>query len=183
MAQLSGDYRGAPATIAAMPLPAVRLIAAVARDGGIGHRGELLVRIPEDLRRFKRITLGAPIIMGRKTWQSIGRPLPGRLNIVVSRNPSFAAEGAETAGSLDDALRRAQPAPRVHVIGGAELYALAMPIAEQLELTEIDAQFPADAFFPPVDRSRFTLVSREAHEGAEGLRYAFATYKTNDSGS
>jgi dihydrofolate reductase len=77
-----------------MPLPAVSLIAAVARGGGIGHRGQLLVRIPDDLRRFRQITLGAPIVMGRKTWQSIGGPLPGRRNIVVSRNPSFQAEGA-----------------------------------------------------------------------------------------
>jgi len=172
----------APATIAAMPLPAVSLIAAVARDGGIGHRGELLVRIPEDLRRFRQITLGAPIVMGRKTWQSIGRPLPGRRNIVVSRNPSFRAEGAETAASLEEALRRAAPAPRVHVIGGAELYVLALPIADTLELTEVDAEFPADVFFPDFDRSRFALVARAPHETAEGLRYAFATYKKATGG-
>jgi len=166
-----------------MPLPAVSLIAAVARDGGIGHRGELLVRIPDDLRRFRQITTGAPIVMGRKTWHSIGRPLPGRRNIVVSRNPSFRAEGAEVTRSLEEALRCAAPAPRVHVIGGAELYALAVPIADTLELTEIDAEFPADAFFPAFDRSRFRLIAHEPHETAEGLRYAFATYKKTTEGA
>jgi dihydrofolate reductase len=160
-----------------MPRPVVSLVAAVARDGGIGRDGGLLVRLPDDLRRFKQITLGAPVVMGRKTWQSIGRPLPGRRNIVVTRDPSFRAEGAETAGSLDAALALAASAPLVHVIGGAELYALAMPIADELQLTEIDAQFPADTFFPAWDRNRFAETAREPRETAEGLRYAFVTYK------
>jgi dihydrofolate reductase len=160
-----------------MPRPAVSLVAAVARDGGIGHRGELLVRIPDDLRRLKAITLGHPVVMGRRTWQSIGRPLPGRRNIVVTRDPSLRAEGAETAASLDDALALAGDVPIVHVLGGAELYALALPIADELQLTEIDAEFPADTFFPVWDRSRFVLAAREPHETADGLRYAFATYK------
>src|SRR6478752_5378853 len=141
------------ATIAAMPRPAVSLVAAVARDGGIGHAGGLLVRLPDDLRRFKQITLGTPIVMGRKTWQSIGRPLPERRNIVLSRDATFRAEGAETVTSLDSALALtlADSAPLVHVIGGGELYALALPIADELQLTEIDGQFPADVFFPPWD--------------------------------
>jgi len=160
-----------------MPRPAVSLIAAVARDGGIGHGGRLLVRLPDDLRRFKQITLGTPVVMGRKTWQSIGRALPGRRNIVVTRDPNFRAEGAEAAPSLDAALALAGSAPLVHVIGGADLYALALPIADELQLTEIDAQFPADTFFPAWDRSRFAEVAREPHETAAGLRYAFVTYK------
>jgi len=160
-----------------MPRPAVSLIAAVARDRGIGHGGGLLVRLPDDLRRFKQITLGTPVVMGRKTWQSIGRALPGRRNIVVTRDPNFRAEGAEAAASLDAALALAGSAPLVHVIGGADLYALALPIADELQLTEIDAQFPADTFFPAWDRSRFAEVAREPHETAEGLRYAFVTYK------
>jgi len=160
-----------------MPRPAVSLIAAVARDGGIGHGGRLLVRLPDDLRRFKQITLGTPVVMGRKTWQSIGRALPGRRNIVVTRDPNFRAEGAEAAASLDAALALAGSAPLVHVIGGADLYALALPIADELQLTEIDAQFPADTFFPAWDRSRFAEVAREPHETAAGLRYAFVTYK------
>jgi dihydrofolate reductase len=139
----------AAATIAVMPRPAVSLVAAVARDGGIGHAGGLLVRLPDDLPRFKRITMGAPIVMGRKTWASIGRALPGRRNIVVTRDPGFRAEGAEVASSLDDALEQAASAGKVYVIGGAQIYALALPIADVLLLTEIDAEFTADTFFPP----------------------------------
>jgi dihydrofolate reductase len=160
-----------------MPRPAISLIAAVARDGGIGHRGELLVRLPDDLPRFKRITLGTPVVMGRKTWQSIGRPLPGRHNIVVSRDADFRAEGADAVASLDAALALAGTAPLVHVIGGAELFALALPVADELQLTEIDAEFPADVFFPAWDKRRFELVAREPHETADGVRYAFSTYK------
>ena len=160
-----------------MPRPAVSLVAAVARDGGIGHAGGLLVRLPDDLRRLKQITLGTPVVMGRKTWQSIGRPLPGRRNIVITRDATFRAEGAETATSLDAALALADSAPLVHVIGGAEVYALALPIADELQLTEIDAQFPADTFFPAWDRRRFAEVAREPRQTAEGLRYAFVTYK------
>ena len=160
-----------------MPRPAVSLVAIVARDGGIGHRGGLLVRLPEDLRRFQQITLGAPIVMGRKTWQSIGRALPGRRNIVVTRDPGLRAKGAETAASLDDALVLAGDVPVVHVIGGAEIYAQALPLADELQLTEVDAEFPADTFFPAWDRRRFVRTAHERHETAEGLRYAFATYK------
>ena len=160
-----------------MPRPAVSLVAIVARDGGIGHRGGLLVRLPEDLRRFKAITLGSPVVMGRKTWQSIGRALPGRRNIVVTRDRGLVAEGAETASSLAEALALAADAQVVHVIGGAEIYALALPLADELHLTELDAEFPADTYFPAWDKGRFALVAHEPHETAEGLRYAFATYK------
>jgi dihydrofolate reductase len=160
-----------------MQRPAVSLVAIVARDGGIGHRGGLLVRLPDDLRRFKAITLGTPVIMGRKTWQSVGRALPGRRSIVVTRDPGFRAEGAETAASLDHALALAGDVPLVHVIGGAEIYALALPIADELQLTELDAEFPADTYFPAWDRSRFALVAHEPRQAADGLRYAFATYK------
>jgi dihydrofolate reductase len=160
-----------------MSRPAVSLVAAVARDGGIGHRGGLLVRLPEDLRRFKQITLGTPVVMGRKTWQSIGRPLTGRRNIVVTRDVAFGPEGAETAPSLDAALALAGSAPLVHVIGGAAVYALAMPFADELQLTEIDAEFPADTYFPAWDRTAWQLVAREPHETADGLRFAFSTYK------
>ena len=160
-----------------MSRPAVSLVAAVARDGGIGHRGGLLVRLPDDLRRFKQITLGTPIVMGRKTWQSIGRPLPGRRNIVVSGDPAFRPDGADAVASIDAALAVAGSTPIVHVIGGAAIYALALPIADELQLTEIEAQFPADTFFPAWERSRFAEVAREPHQTAEGLRYAFVTYK------
>ncbi len=160
-----------------MPRPLVSLIAAVAKGGGIGRAGDLLVRLPDDLPRFKRLTMGAPIVMGRKTWDSIGRALPGRRNIVVTRDRGFRAAGAETVASLDEALAMADSAPRVFVIGGAEIYALALPLADELELTEIDAEFPADTFFPAWDRGQFEQTAREPRENAEGLRYAFVTYK------
>jgi len=160
-----------------MPRPVISLVAIVARDGGIGHSGGLLVRLPDDLRRFKQITLGTPIVMGRKTWQSVGRPLPGRRSIVVTRDPAFRAEGAETVGSLDAALALARSVPLVHIVGGAEIYALALPIADELQLTELDAEFPADTFFPSWDRRRFAEVAREQRETEDGLRYAFVTYK------
>jgi dihydrofolate reductase len=160
-----------------MPRPLVSLIAAVARDGGIGRAGDLLVRLPGDLPRLKRITMGSPIVMGRKTWDSIGRALPGRINIVVTRDRDFRAPGGETAASLDEALDRAADAPRVFVIGGAEIYALALPLADELLLTEVDAVFPADTFFPAWDRQRFVPTAREAHQSPEGVRYAFTTYK------
>jgi dihydrofolate reductase len=160
-----------------MPRPLVSLIAAVARDGGIGHGGDLLVRLPDDLPRLKRITMGAPIVMGRKPWDSIGRPLPGRTNIVVTRDRSFSAPGAETVASLDEALDRAAGATRVFVLGGAEIYALALPLADELLLTEVDAVFPADTFFPPWDRRRFAQTAREPHRSPDGVDYAFTTYK------
>jgi dihydrofolate reductase len=163
-----------------MPRPAVCLIAAVARNGGIGQGGRLLVRIGEDQRRFKQLTLGSPIVMGRGTWDSIGRPLPGRLNIVVTRNPSWQAEGALRAASLDAALALAGAAERVYVTGGADIYALALPLADELDLTEIDAEFPADTFFPAWNRADFRQTSRETHETAEGMRYSFVTYKKLD---
>jgi dihydrofolate reductase len=165
-----------------MPRPAVSRVAIVARDGGIGHRGGLLVRLPEDLRRFKQITLGTPVVMGRKTWQSIGRALPGRRNIVVSRDPVFVAEGAETAASLGEAIERAGDVPTVHVIGGAEIYALALPVADELQLTELDAEFPADTFFPAWDRALFVRTAHEQHVAESGLRYAFSTYRKQQQG-
>ncbi len=160
-----------------MSKPLVCLVAALARDGGIGHRGQLLARIPDDLRRFKQRTIGAPVVMGRKTWQSIGRPLPGRQNIVLSRDPAWHAEGAATATSLADALALEPAAQRVFVIGGADVYALALPIANELELTEIDAEFPADVFFPNWNRADFRQTSRESHETVDGLRYNLVSYQ------
>jgi len=166
-----------------MDRPAVSLVASVARNGGIGRDGGLLVHLPGDLPRFRQLTLGAPVVMGRKTWQSIGRPLPGRRNIVVSRDARWRAEGAEAATSLEAALALAGAVPRLSVIGGAQIYALALPLASTLELTEIDADLEADTFFPAWDRSRFEEVTRELHETAEGVRYSFVTYRRRGPGS
>ena len=160
-----------------MPNPRISLVASVARDGGIGHAGQLLVHLPGDLPRFKRMTMGSPMIMGRKTWDSIGRPLPGRRSIVVTRNPAWQAAGAERAATLEEALKRSGEAERVVVIGGAEIFALALPLAHELELTEIDAEFPADAFFPTWNRADFRQTSSEAQTTPEGLVYRYASYR------
>ena len=160
-----------------MDKPSVYLVAAVARDGGIGCKGDLLARLPDDLRRLKQLTLGSPVVMGRKTWDSIGRPLPGRHNIVVTRNRAWHAEGASAVPSVPAALALAAQAKRIFIIGGAHIYAAALPIADAMELTEIDAVFPADTWFPAWDRSRFSEVARETRAGADGLSFSFVSYR------
>jgi dihydrofolate reductase len=162
-----------------MTAPALSLIAAVARNGAIGKNNELLWSEPEDHRYFRRVTMGCPVIMGRKTWDSLParfRPLPGRRNIVLTRNPAWRAEGAQAVASIGDALALLVDTPKVFVIGGAEVYALALPRADELVLTEIDADLNGDTFFPPWDRSRFTISAREPRVGADGTAYSFVTY-------
>jgi dihydrofolate reductase len=160
-----------------MPRPLVVLVAAVARNGAIGRDNQLLFRISEDLKFFKRSTLGAPIVMGRRTWDSIGRPLPGRRNIVVTRDPAWQAPGAERAGSLRAALALAAEAPRVFVIGGAQIYAEALPLADELLMTEIDADAEGDVSFPPWDRAAFDAAPGDWQVTDQGLRYRWVTYR------
>lgn len=154
------------------------LIVARARHGVIGRDNTLPWRLPEDLAHFKRTTMGAPVIMGRKTWESIGRPLPGRRNIVVSRNAGLRLDGAETASSLEDALRLCVGVEQVFLIGGAQLYAEALPSADRLIVTEIDADIEGDAHFPDIDPQRWIATERERHHSeANGFDYAFVTYE------
>ncbi|MCX8003912.1 MAG: type 3 dihydrofolate reductase [Burkholderiaceae bacterium] len=159
--------------------PRVTLIAAVARNGVIGRDGRIPWHVPGDLPRFKRITLGHPVIMGRRTWESLGRPLPGRRNLVLSRTPGFAPAGAEVFASLEAALAACAEAPEVFVIGGTEVYRAALPAAQRLLLTEIDADVDGDAFFPDFDRSAWRETAREPHAaGADAaFPYAFVTYE------
>jgi dihydrofolate reductase len=155
------------------------LIAAVARHGAIGHDNELLVRIPEDMARFKALTMGHPVVMGRKTWDSIPakfRPLPGRRNLVLSRTPGLQLEGAEVFASLDAALAACAGTETVCIMGGAQIYAEALPLATRLELTEIDADFQADAFFPAWPREQFEQTARQSAVTGAGLPYHFTTY-------
>ena len=162
-----------------MKRPTLALIAAVARNGTIGKDNELLWRESGDQKHFRRVTMGHPVIMGRKTWDSVPerfRPLPGRRNVVITRQPQWQAAGAEVADSLDAALAILTTAPKAFVIGGAEIYALAMPLANELVLTEIEAELPGTAFFPEFDRQAFELRSREAHITSNGVHYSFATY-------
>lgn len=161
-----------------MTPPRLILIAAVARGGAIGRGNELPWHLPEDLKHFRATTQGAPVIMGRRTWESLPprfRPLPGRHNIVVSRDPHWSADGACRAGSLAEARAAAGDAPRVFVIGGAELYRAALPLADELLLTELDLAVPdADAFFPDWRAAGFEEVAREVHRAAPPNHFAFA---------
>jgi len=153
--------------------PELVVIAAVARDRGIGIDNHLPWHLRKDLLRFKATTMGSPIIMGRKTWDSLGRPLPGRRSIVISRNPTLGLEGAEVANSLPEALQLALGAPSAYVIGGEQIYALALPLADRLLLTEVDVQLPADAHFPAWSAEAFEEVSREHHPADADNDYPF----------
>jgi dihydrofolate reductase len=166
--------------MSAMHRPTLSLIAAVAHRGAIGLNNALLWSESEDQKHFRRVTMGCPVVMGRKTWDSLParfRPLPGRRNVVLTRDPQWQAPGAEAVASLEAALDLLRGAPKAFVIGGAEVYALAMPLATELVLTEVDAAFAADAFFPAWEPSQFKCVAREAHVDARGIDYSFATYK------
>lgn len=157
--------------------PRVTLIAAVSANGVIGAGGRLPWRLPEDLKFFKAQTLGHPVIMGRRTWESIGRPLPGRRNIVVSRNAGLAAEGAEVAPTLEDAIARCTGAPEAFVIGGGDLYRAALPRATRIILTEIGKAFDGDVRFPEFDRREWREARREPHAPEGGLAHDFVWYE------
>jgi len=155
------------------------LIVAVAANGVIGRDGKLPWRLPEDLRRFRALTTGHAIIMGRRTWESLPHALPGRQNIVVTHRSGYRAPGASVAASLDDALAQVAYPPPPFVIGGGELYRAALPRARTAFVTEIARAFDGDATFPPLDRREWVETAREAatHDGAEGFAYAFVTYE------
>lgn len=155
------------------------LIAALAANRMIGRDNGMPWHLPEDLKRFRALTMGHPIIMGRKTWDSLGRPLPGRTSIVVSRQADLDIAGAHVAPSLDAAIERAATAEggdEAFVIGGAQLYALALPRVDRLLLTEIADAFDGDTLFPDVDRADWVETARENAVSASGLRYAFVDY-------
>jgi dihydrofolate reductase len=157
--------------------PRITVIAAVAANGVIGRDNSLPWRLPEDLKHFKALTMGYPMIMGRKTWESLPGRLPGRPHIVVTRNPGYRAEGATVAGSLPAAIAAAGDADEVFVIGGAELYAQALDIADQLQLTEIAADFAGDTRFPAYDRLTWRETARQQQRAAVGFDFAFVTYQ------
>ena len=154
------------------------LIAAVARNGVIGRDNDLVWRDRDDLQRFKRLTLGHVLVMGRRTYDSIGRPLPGRTTIVVTRQPDWSAPGVVVAHSFDEALKLAEdvsPGQDVYVAGGGEIYRLALPVADRLELTEIDADLDGDTRFPVYDPAVWAETSRSEHPG-----YSWVTYTRNN---
>ncbi|HEX5184294.1 MAG TPA: dihydrofolate reductase [Allosphingosinicella sp.] len=152
--------------------PEIVIVVAVSRNGVIGDAGRLPWHIPADLKRFKAVTMGAPMIMGRRTFESLPGLLPGRRHIVLTRNPGWRAEGAEAARDVADALRIAG-APRISAIGGAEIFRLFEPVADRVELTEIHADIDGDTVLPPFDPARWRETARERHEAQDG-RFAFS---------
>jgi len=159
----------------------VALVAAIARGGVIGRDGGVPWHIPEDVARFKALTTGHAVVMGRKTWESLPerfRPLPDRRNVVVTRNGEWSAPGAEHAGSVEEALAALRGVERIFVIGGAEIYAAALPFADELVLTEVDLDVEGDTFFPVWDRNAFVEISRDERTAQDGTHFAFVRYRT-----
>jgi dihydrofolate reductase len=157
--------------------PRIYLVAAVAANGIIGAAGQLPWRLPEDLQHFKHLTMGHPVIMGRRTWESLGKPLPGRENIVVSTQRGYEAPGAAVASSLDAALALCIGEPVAFVIGGTRLFEAALPLASGLVMTEIKRDYAGDTWFPQYDRSRWRESQREAHTSSDGTRFDFVLYE------
>ena len=162
----------------------LHLIYARARNGVIGVNNQLPWHLPEDLAHFKRATLGCPVIMGRKTWDSLPpkfRPLPGRLNVVVTRQADWQAPGVLRAGSITEAMQLCPPETDAWVMGGAEIYAQALPWASTAVVTEIDQDFEGDAFAPALNAD-WQEVARESHTSAQGLPFSFVTYQNTSTG-
>lgn len=168
----------APPPVASGPTR-IYLIAAVAKNGVIGANGKLPWRLPEDLKHFKKLTLGHPIVMGRRTWESLGKPLPDREHIVISRKAGYEAPGASVAASLAGAIALCTGEPVVFVIGGAEIYAAALPLADGLVLTEIQQDYEGDTRFPEWDRKAWRVAQKETHTSIDGVRFDFVLYERN----
>lgn len=143
--------------------PKLSIIVAMACNRAIGRGNRLLWHLPDDLRHFKALTLGKPMLMGRKTWESLPGLLPGRRHIVISRNPNYQAKGAELARSLEQAIAMVDPGEEIMLIGGAELYRLGLPIAQRLYLTLVHEAPEADAFFPEFEQGDWRLLRQEDH--------------------
>ena len=160
------------------PGPKIYLVAAVASNGVIGVDGQLPWHLPEDLKHFKRLTMGHPVIMGRRTWESLKNPpLPGRENIVVTRNADYEAPGASIATSLESALALCAGEPVAFVIGGQKLFDESLPIADGLVMTEIRKDYAGDTWFPKYDRSRWQETQREDHITQDGTKFSFVLYE------
>ncbi|MFO8021775.1 MAG: dihydrofolate reductase [Perlabentimonas sp.] len=157
------------------------IIVAVAENNVIGDNNQLIWYIPDDLKRFKALTMGHHIIMGRKTWESIGRPLPGRKSIVVTRNKNFKADGAQVANSLPQALEMAKDDDEAFIIGGGELYQQALPLASRLYLTKVHKHFEGDVTFPEIESTEWRELSAEKGKptAKDGLEYSFVKLERN----
>jgi len=153
--------------------PRISLVVARAQNGVIGRDGDLPWRLSADLKYFKRLTMGKPIVMGRKTYESLGRPLPGRHNIVLTRDPQYQADGCDVVSSLDKAIEVAGSVEEVMIIGGAEIYALALPIISRAYITEVELSPDGDTVFPQLDEQRWQETDRQRHD-AHGDQPAFS---------
>jgi dihydrofolate reductase len=166
--------------------PVLAIVAAIARNGVIGNGNRLPWRLAEDLRHFKQLTLGHSVIMGRKTCESIietlGRPLPDRDNIVLTHSGELAAPGCRLVASIEEAIESARGV-EAFVIGGAQIYGLALPLAGRMHITEIDAEFEGDVWFPEFDSGQWVETARETHQSAQGLRFHFVTRERKPPGA
>lgn len=154
----------------------VSLIVAMARNRAIGKDGAIPWHLSDDLKRFKKLTMGRHIVMGRKTWNSLGRLLTGRHHVIISRQAGYIVPGATVVSSLGEAIKACGDDPEIFVIGGAQIYGEALPITDRIELTEIDLDVEGDTWFPPLDLSAWKETARESHtDDATGLHFDFVT--------
>ena len=160
-----------------MAKPLIKFVVAYSSNRAIGLNNQLPWRLPSDLAHFKRSTMGQPIIMGRNTWESLGRPLPGRANLVISRNADYKAPGAQVFTSVDDALEACGDAPSICVIGGAQIFKQAMPLADEIIATEVHADVPGDVFFPPLPAEEWEEMQRDSQPEENGYNFDFVLYK------
>jgi len=157
----------------------ITIIAAIGKNHELGKENDLIWHLPNDLKRFKKVTAGHHVIMGRKTFESLGKPLPNRTNIIITRNSNYSAKGCVIVHSLDEAIDAARADANPYILGGAEIYKQAMHIADVLDLTHVDAVLEADAFFPEIDPTKWKEIAREDHSKDEKHQYdySFVTYK------
>lgn len=161
-------------------MPEIILIAAVAKNRVIGKDNTLIWNLPEDMAHFKALTAGQTVVMGRKTWESLPprfRPLPGRHNVVISRQADYAAPGAEVANSLENALQLASTAESVFIIGGEQIYKQAMAVADRLEITDVDLEPAGDAWFPEIAASDWSVTQKNTPPSQSGTGFSFVTYR------
>lgn len=160
-----------------MPAPIIQLVVAYSANRVIGRDNALPWRLPADLAHFKRVTLGQPILMGRNTWESLGRPLPGRPNLVISRNPHYQAAGATVYPTLEAALAACQNAERACIIGGEQIFRHALALADEIIATEVHARIEGDTYFPPMDSAAWQETERLSQPDENGYSFDFVVYK------